>query len=111
VEHEGAYYCLYSGGNWQNDTYGLDFVRSTSIYGDWQDTNRGEGARVLRTVPGKVVGPGHNSVVIAPNDRPYVAYHAWDIGMSARRLCFDRLEWTDDGPRCKGPTWEPQILD
>lgn len=111
VKHEGRYYCLYSGGNWQNATYGLDFVVADSVLGPYIDTNEGEGARVLRTVPGKVIGPGHNSIVEGPYGRQmYVAYHAWDIGMEARRICFDRLEWTPTGPRCLGPTWEPQLL-
>ncbi|RYG19514.1 glycoside hydrolase, partial [bacterium] len=67
----------------------------------------GTAARVLRTVPGRVIGPGHNSVVRGPGAVDYVVYHAWDTALSARRLCIDRLDWTPEGPRCT-PTWEPQ---
>jgi hypothetical protein len=28
VAHDGKYYCLYSGGCWQNDSYGVGFAVS-----------------------------------------------------------------------------------
>ena len=107
LSREEGIVLLYSGGNFQNDTYGVDFLLADSVYGEYRDTNDGTGARVLRTVPGRVIGPGHNSVVEGPGGADYVAYHAWDLGMQGRRLCLDRLDWTPDGPRCV-PTWEPQ---
>ncbi|RYG22026.1 glycoside hydrolase, partial [bacterium] len=61
VPHEGKLYVLYSGGNFQNDTYGVDYLIADSVYGEYHDTNDGTAARVLRTVPGRVIGPGHNS--------------------------------------------------
>jgi len=112
LKHDGRYYCIYSGGNWQNDSYGLDFVSADSISGPYTDSNPGDGPRLLRTLPGKVLGPGHNSVVTGPDgSRQFVCYHAWDRSIGARRLCIDKLTWTEDGPRCAGPTWEPQPLD
>jgi len=109
VPHEEKLYLLYSGGNFQNETYGVDFLVADSVYGSWTDTNDGVAARVLRTVPGKVIGPGHNSVAKGPGGVEYVVYHAWDLDMSARRLCVDPLHWTEDGPRCT-PTWTPQAF-
>jgi GH43 family beta-xylosidase len=110
-KHEGRYYCLYSGGNWQNESYGLDFGVADHVLGPYTETSV-DHARVLRTVPGKVLGPGHNSVVVGPDGQTeYVAYHAWDLGMTARRMCFDKLTWTPDGPICVGPTWDPQVVE
>jgi GH43 family beta-xylosidase len=106
----GRYYCLYSGGNWQNDSYGIDFVSADSVQGPWRDTNDGSGPRVLRTVPGRMIGPGHNSIVSGPGGRDLIAYHAWDVEMTARRLCLDGLVWTDDGPRSLGPNWTRQPM-
>jgi len=52
-----------------------------------------------------VIGPGHNSVVVGPdNVTQYIVYHAWDKAHTARRMCVDKLVWTADGPRCS-PTW------
>lgn len=111
VPHEGRLYCLYSGGNFGNATYGVDFVVSDSVYGNYEDDNDGSGARVLRTVPGIVIGPGHNSVTRSPDGSKHiVVYHAWDRRMDGRRLCIDPLEWTADGPRCAGPTWGAQAI-
>lgn len=110
VPHEGLLYLLYSGGNFANDTYGVDYLVASEVYGEYQDTNDGVAARVLRTVPGRVIGPGHNSAVKAPDGSDTLVYHAWDLGMKGRRMCLDRLDWTDDGPRCT-PTWTPQVIE
>jgi GH43 family beta-xylosidase len=107
IRHAGRYYCFYSGGNWQNDTYGVDWVEANHPMGPYKDTNRGNGPRLLTSVPGHVIGPGHNSIVSGPTgDSSYIAYHAWDKGMTARRLYLDLLEWTEEGPFCYGPTFE-----
>ena len=110
VTHEGRYYCLYSGGNWHNDSYGVDFAVADSVSGPWRDTNAGSSARVLRSMPGTVIGPGHNSVFSLPDGRQYIAYHAWTPAKDMRRFHMDRLVWTDSGPRCVGPTWTPREL-
>jgi len=106
---DGRYYCLYSGGCWQNDTYGVDYVVATSIDGPWSDAGSEHGPRVLRTVPGRVIGPGHCSVVRTPDGPAVLAYHAWDPGMSARRFCIDVLEFGPEGPRACGPSWTPRV--
>jgi len=99
VRHDDRYYCLYSGGNWQNATYGVDYVWSTSVTGPFRDDNPGDVPRVLRSIPDRLVGPGHNSVVLGPDGTTdYIAYHAWKEG--ERRFCLDPLTWTNEGPRC-----------
>jgi len=102
VRHEGRYYCFYSGGRWENESYGVDYAVADHVLGPYSDIGNEAGPRVLRTVPGKVIGPGHNSLVTGPDGLDYLAYHAWDAAMTARRLCIDRLLWTADGPRCEG---------
>lgn len=105
----GRYYCFYSGGRWETDSYGVDYGVADDVLGPYLHPTDLERPRVLRSVPGRVLGPGHNSVVLGPDGRTeYLAYHAWDAGMGARRLFLDRLFWTADGPRCDGPTWQPQ---
>ncbi len=108
--HDGKYYCLYSGGRWENDTYGLDYAVADSPMGPWRSLN-GPSPRLLRSVPGKVIGPGHNSIVTGPDGvTDFLVYHAWDAAMTARRMCIDKLLWTEEGPKCNGPTWTPQPL-
>jgi beta-xylosidase len=104
--HNGRYYCFYSGGRWENDTYGVDYGVADQVMGPYSDAGNESGPRVLRTVPNHVLGPGHNSVILGPDgETEYIVYHAWDKELRARQMFIDRLAWTSDGPRCEGPTW------
>jgi beta-xylosidase len=98
-KHAGRYYCFYSAGRWENETYGVDYAIADHVLGPYSDSGNERGARVLHTIPGQLIGPGHNSIVTAPNGQDYIAYHAWDAAMSARRMFIDPLIWTADGPR------------
>ena len=105
-KRDGRYFCLYSGGSFQGETYGVSYAVADSPLGPYEEPH--EGPVILKTVPGKVIGPGHNSLVEAPNGDEYIVYHAWDVDVTARRMCIDRLEWGPEGPTCSGPTWTPQ---
>lgn len=110
VLHAGQYFCLYSGGCWQTPSYGVDYVVSQSVLGPYQDDARDEGPRVLRSVPGHALGPGHCSVTTGPGGASHLFYHAWDPHSTARRMCVDELRFTPAGPRSPGPTWTPQPM-
>ncbi|MFL6332201.1 MAG: glycoside hydrolase family 43 protein [Pyrinomonadaceae bacterium] len=106
-EHGGRYYCFYSGSNWQTPNYGVDYAVSDTVTGPY--TGQGAEARVLKGVPGHVRGPGHHCIVRGPDGQTdYFVYHAWDASMKVRQLCIDRLDWTPQGPRLRGPTYTPQ---
>ncbi len=105
-KHEGRYYCFYSGGRWETDTYGVDYGVADHILGPYSDAGNESGPRVLRTIPNHVIGPGHNSIITGPDgESDFIIYHAWDNQMKARQMFIDHLTWTADGPRCEGPTW------
>lgn len=104
-KHEGRYYCFYSGGRWECETYGVDFCVADHVLGPYSDVGNEAGPRILKTIPGTLIGPGHNSIVTGPDGEDYIVYHAWDKAMKARQMFIDRLLWTDAGPRCDGPTW------
>ncbi len=109
VFHTDRYYLFYSGGAWETPGYGVGYAVADSILGPYQEPEAGP--VVLSGIPGKAIGPGHNSVVLGPDDRTeFVVYHAWDVTHTARRMCVDPLLWTADGPRCAGPTWIEQTL-
>lgn len=114
--HHGLYYCLYSGGSWQTQHYGMGFGVAEHPLGPYRDEWNAEGPAVLRGVEDRVLGPGHASMVRWLDDRTeFLVYHAWDVQGRARRMCIDPLVWVRhsdyDHPRCAGPTFEPQILD
>ena len=100
VKRQERYYCFYSGGRWENDTYGVDYGVADRVTGPYSDDGNESGPRVLRTEPGQVIGPGHNSIVTGPDgETQYIVYHAWDKEMKVRRMFIDALSWTSEGPR------------
>ena len=108
--HNDRYYCLYSGGAWHSENYGVGFAVASDPLGPWKDDMAEHGPTVRKGTK-DVIGPGHNSVVLGPDDRTlWCVYHAWDAGKTARRMCIDPLIWTETGPRCDGPSTTPRTL-
>lgn len=106
LEHHGRYFCFYSGGAWERANYGISYVVADHPLGPFQHQPSAE--PILRTVPGIVIGPGHNSFTVAPDGADCIVYHAWDAARTARRMCIDRLRWQADEPRLLAPTYTPQ---
>jgi arabinan endo-1,5-alpha-L-arabinosidase len=106
-EHEGAYYCVYSGGSFLGEGYGVAWARADSPLGPWTEPADGTN-RLLATVPGHVRGPGHNSIVTTAGGSDVLVYHAWDEALEKRQMCIDVLEWGPAGPTTPGPTWTEQ---
>jgi len=104
VRHGDRYYCFYSGGRWENDTYGVDYGISENILGPYSDEGNEQGPRVLRTVAAKWVGPGHNSCIVGPDGTDHLVFHAWDPAMTTRQMFIERLIWTQEGPRITMPS-------
>ena len=111
VFHGNRYWCLYSGGNWQSGNYGIGFAVADNPLRPWTDDMAQHGPTVLKGIPNRVIGPGHASVVPGPDDASLMlVYHAWDAEKTARRMCIDPLHFTDEGPRCDGPSVAPRTM-
>jgi len=104
-----TYYCIYSGGSWQTESYAVAWASAPSPLGPWTEPPL-ERSRLLATVAGHVRGPGHNSLVTTFGGSDMLVYHAWDEASTARRMCIDPLIWGPNGPTTPGPTWEEQPL-
>ncbi len=105
IYRDGTYYCFYSGGNWQTPGYGVGCAVSNTVMGSYQDLWSKDKASVLSTIPDKLIGPGHNSVVLGPNKKTYfIVYHSWNAERTARQMCIDPIEWTDNGPKALNPS-------
>ncbi len=96
-KRNGRYTCFYSGGCYQNDSYGVDWLEADSVLGPWREIGRENGPQLMRSVPG-VIGPGHHSMVTTPEGIDHVVYHAWNPAMTDRQMCVDRLDWTEGRP-------------
>jgi GH43 family beta-xylosidase len=111
LRRKNLYYQMFSGGNWQNLTYGVSYAVSERVAREDEWVQSADGERVLpilRTIPERVVGPGHNSVVRGPDNRQlFCVYHRWD-GERGRVLAIDRLDWVGERMTVLGATTTPQ---
>jgi GH43 family beta-xylosidase len=112
LRRKGIYYQMFSGGNWQNPSYGVGYATTGDLQtaDEWAQFCDGEHTLpVLRTVPEQVIGPGHNSVVRGPDNRQlFCVYHRWNKGGDGRLLAIDRLDWIGDRLHVLGPSYTPQ---
>ncbi len=112
LKRKRLYYHMFSGGNWQNITYGVSYAvaESLAVSDEWTQVADGEAVLpILRTLPGQVVGPGHNSVVRGPgNQQLFCVYHRWSHDGSARVLSIDPLDWAGERMLVLGPSVSPQ---
>jgi beta-xylosidase len=96
--HGGRYFCFYSGGNWRTKDYGVGYAVADHPLGPWAHADN-VGPSVLRQIPDHLIGPGHNSMTIAPDGGLRIVFHAWDASHTARRMFIRPLEWTSGGPK------------
>ena len=110
LKRKGVYYEMFSGGNWQNVSYGVSFAVTDNIEKpeEWMQFSDGEKVLpILRTLPGLVVGPGHNSVIRGANNRElFCVYHRWDE--NGRVLAIDRMDFAATRIFIKGASYTPQ---
>lgn len=114
LKRKGRYVQMFSGGNWQNLSYGVSYALADHPQAPHEWTQVADGEQVLpilRTIPGAVIGPGHNSVVRGPdNMQLYCVYHRWSAAMDARVMAIDPLEWVGERLLVHGPSTTPQVL-
>lgn len=113
LKRKGVYYQMFSGGNWQNISYGVSYATTRDIEQpeEWTQIADGEITfPILRTIPEKVIGPGHNSVVRAPDNRQlYCVYHRWAADLSGRQMAIDPLDFAGERMLVLGASYEPQF--
>jgi GH43 family beta-xylosidase len=108
VHRQGRYWCFFSAGSWLEASYAVGWAVADHPLGPW--TSPAGAEPLMRTVPERVIGPGHNSITTTPGGQDVVVYHSWDPAMTARRMCIDPVSWSADGPRFDGPSWTTRVL-
>lgn len=106
------YYQMYSGGCYYRDNYAMSYAVADTPMGpgglkdtSWHDWPGRQGDPRLVHGDEFMIGPGHNSVVLGPNNADhYIIYHATQPGMTGRRPCLDRLFFHGD------ELWTPAAL-
>jgi GH43 family beta-xylosidase len=115
LKHKDHYYQMFSGGNYHNISYGVSYAETGDIRAmrEWQQKCDGNKVLpVLGTIPNKVIGPGHNSVVLGPDGKQlYCVYHVITQFEPLKRvMAIDPLEWIGDDMVVLGPSYQPQPM-
>lgn len=96
VRRLGRYWLTYSGGAWTGPGYAVSWAVADHPLGPW--TPAPDGAPPLLCTGGDLVGPGHDSIVVAPDGTDVIAFHSWDPGRTRRQPRLHAVEVTPDGP-------------
>ncbi|HKY04104.1 MAG TPA: glycoside hydrolase family 43 protein, partial [Blastocatellia bacterium] len=112
LKHKKLYYQMFSGGNWKNVTYGVSYATTDDLAttAEWvQAADDDRVLPILRTLPGKVIGPGHNSVARGPDNRQlFCVYHRWAEHSAERVLAIDRQDFAGRRMIVLGPSTDSQ---
>jgi len=111
LRRKGVLYEMFSGGNWQNPTYGVSYATARALQdpGEWTQAADGSAVLPILRSGGEVVGPGHNSAVRGPDNRQlYCVYHRWSADRKDRVLAIDPLDWAGERMLVLGPTTAPR---
>lgn len=115
LERKGRYYQMFSGGNWQNSSYGVSYAVAERIDrpDEWAQVADGERVLpILRSAPPEVRGPGHNSAVRGPDNRQlFCVYHRWAADGSGRVMAIDPLDWAGERMFLCGPSSTPSPIN
>jgi xylan 1,4-beta-xylosidase len=93
LKHNGTYYLTYSGSGADSPHYGIGYATSKSPMGPFVKY----AGNPIAHRGGKVLGPGHHSVVEGPDGKLWLVYHQkWDAEKNFHRfLAIDPL-WFDE---------------
>jgi len=111
LKRKGTYFQMFSGGNWKNESYGVGYATSRSPLNseEWKQSIDGTTILPILRTTDQVLGPGHNSIVLGPNNRElFCVYHSWVN--HERVMSLDRLDVVDDRMILLGPTVSGQPL-
>lgn len=105
----GYYYLLYSGASYDNDTYAVGYAVSKSLLGPYR-----KAPDPIVHTQGKVVGPGHQTVVRDGAGKTWLVYHAWtqgavgDANGGQRSMRIDPISFKGGKILFSGVTLTPQ---
>jgi arabinan endo-1,5-alpha-L-arabinosidase len=105
--HDGRYYLFYSANTYNTPQYAVGYAVADDIPGPYEKPSR---QPLLKTsIPGGLVGPGGQDIVVGPDGEMWLLYHAWAPG-GYRNLHLTRLVWEDGTPRLQGAHNDPQPI-
>lgn len=101
------YFLFYSANDYSSPRYGIGYAIAEAITGPYEKPQR---AAIFKTsIPGGVVGPGGQDIVLDANGDTWMLYHAWAAG-GYRNLRLAELTWQDGVPLLAEPTRAVQAV-
>jgi arabinan endo-1,5-alpha-L-arabinosidase len=99
IFESGYYYLFYSGNSYHSPDYAVGVARATAVTGPYTKAP----APILSSTT-RWNGPGHGSVVRAPNGEWVFVFHAWLAGqvgaaVPGRQVLVTRIGWADGWPK------------
>jgi GH43 family beta-xylosidase len=95
LKRRGRYFQLYSGGDYRDSTYGIGVSEAPRPQGTWR---KGRHNPIFRSGR-RITGPGHHSIILAPDGVSYYSvYHGYDGERQGRKVNLDPLVWSGDRP-------------
>jgi beta-xylosidase len=90
----GRYYLFYSGNSFDGPDYAVGYATAPSPIGPFRKCTCNPILHRQKGIP----GPGGQSIVLGPDNRLWIVYHAWSHGVGyeyggARTLWVDHLNW------------------
>ncbi len=95
LKRRGRYHHLYSGGSYLDASYGIGLTSADHPRGPWQKAPENP----IFQSGERITGPGHHSVILAPDGVSwYAVYHGYVTGEAGRKVHLDPLFWCGDRP-------------
>ncbi|CAF1046305.1 unnamed protein product [Didymodactylos carnosus] len=107
---DGRYYCFYSGGRWEDETYGVDYGVSSNVLGPYVEDSDTQ-ARITHSINGIIIGPGHNSIILGPDQYTRIVYHALNNDRTMRSPYISQLDWSQVSPSSSPTTTTSSVND
>ena len=104
VRRHDRYWMTYSGGAWTGPGYQVSWASAPHPLGPWEPAP--QDAPPLLASGDRLIGPGHNSLVVGPDGEDVIAFHAWNAAGTERQLHLARIDFRPDRPL--GSLGDPQ---
>ena len=104
-KHGDRYYLFYSANDYASPRYAIGYAVADDVLGPY---TKAGGPLLVTSIPGGLVGPGGQDIVVDDDGETWLLYHAW-TAEGYRNLNLIRLTWPD-GPALEGAHRGPQPI-
>ncbi len=104
IKKDNIYYLMYSSGFYAAKSYSIGYATSNHPIGPFVKAKENP---ILETIEGKISGPGHNSIIMGPDNQLYCVYHVhtdYNHPSENRQVFMDKIFISHGKLFIEGPT-------